>query len=121
LRAHLAVVPEDPLFVRLDLRQVVLLHRDPSPVQLVHRHLDVVHREVEDGVLGGGVAIRRIDQHRRAAGDVELEALLGLDHVDAERLAVELLRGPDVGDGEAAEGLRVLEHVSPLAVFGSHR
>ena len=58
---------------------------------------------------------------RRAAGDVELEPLGSLDHVDAERLAVELLRGPDVGNGEATEGFRVLEHVSPLAVFESHK
>src|SRR5206468_10986372 len=62
---------------------------------------------------GGGVVRLGIDEHLRAAWEVELEdALHPLDvgDVDAQRLRVELPRCFQIAHCEAAECLAVLEH-----------
>jgi hypothetical protein len=76
----------------------------------------------KDGERGRDVlGALRVDQDLGLAADVQPEHAVGLRHRNAEGLAVELLRGRDVVHGEAAEGLRSLEHGSNLLVAADNQ
>src|SRR5215210_4194412 len=82
---------------------VVALELDAPLAQAVHRRLDVLDSEVQDGVGRRREVGLRVD-HGRAAREVEPQYAHGaVAHVHAERLAVEPARGVEVVHREAAE------------------
>ena len=90
---------------------VVAQNLDPTLGEPVDRGVDVVDPEVEDRVVRRRVVGLGVDDRRpRATVEVQREDPVLDRRLDAEGVAVELLCRLDVGHGEAAEGLRVLEH-----------
>ena len=102
-----AAEPEDALVVDA----LVPLELDADAGQLIDRRLDVVHREVQDGVLGRYVLLTlRVHQHLLARGQLQMQHAVLLRHRNLQRLGVELLGRRHVVHGEAAERVCRVEH-----------
>lgn len=65
-----AIPTHDPLFVRLDVGQIINLKMHAALCQFVHRFIDIIDREIKDGEVGRSVIRLRINENVIAAGDV---------------------------------------------------
>src|SRR6266446_5156630 len=92
------------------LEAVVALEADPLRGEFVDRLVDVVNREVQDGVVGRRVTRLRVDQRGAVTREVQGQQAVLLRSLQAERPAVELFGFLDVIYGEPAKCLGILEH-----------
>ena len=87
---------------------------------VVDRGLDVIHREVQDGVFGRHVLLAlRVDQDLLARRQVQVQHPVLLRHRDLQGLAVERLGGGHIVHGEAAERVCRVEHEGSFRGTGS--
>src|SRR5215469_12748795 len=106
----------DAFLVLLDA--LVALERHATLGQFAYGRLDVVDREVEDRVGRRHMVRLGVDEDVAATRDVQAQQPVLLRHLQSQRLAVELLGSIEIGYGEAAECLAVLEHdVTPFRVL----
>src|SRR5438105_12180479 len=91
---------EDALLVRLELA-LVALEAHAGLRQPGDGVVDVLDREVEHREARRRVVLLRIDEDRSPAAELQVEHAVLLGDVEAERLAVELLRPRYVVGGEA--------------------
>src|SRR5512143_2746603 len=109
LRSAVAV---NAFLVRRDLA-LVMLEADSAPGQIVHRFLDVVDGEIQDGKCCGRVVRLRVNHDSGPLPDVQPQKAVLVGDLETQGLFVEFFRLPDVLYRKPAERLLFSEHPHP--------